>query len=397
MAGARVGQSPDQRALLVFGLRQRVARMSTMGERLPVVIRALRGRDVPSLLRMRQDTVRLDLPEAQVRGYTPMRGVAESRWFALGHGRVRTYVACVDGQPSAFVQVRERSSRQRHKWDILHLGAALPDVAARPRRTDLWTPLLDYTTAAAGRRGVQRLYAKLPVQLEVAEAFRAAGYVRYGQETVYLLQGRADLAATGAQEGLAVLPRPQAPDDTWAVHQLYTLTAPKPAQHAEAYTSHNWELPQRWPLLSRGTPREWGFIVERGHELAIYCRVGRQGKRSRLEFMFEPAARDMLPVLLDALLRWLAPGPGERLYCTMHEYQAELDPVLTARGFAPVGLQDLLVRYTTVSARATAPLTLARPAREGRLVGVPAQPQLRWHPEALAVVEATTSGLANVS
>ena len=65
MAGARVGQSPDQRALLVFGLRQYVARMSTMGERLPVVIRAVRGRDVPSLLRMRQEGVRLDLPEAQ--------------------------------------------------------------------------------------------------------------------------------------------------------------------------------------------------------------------------------------------------------------------------------------------------------------------------------------------
>lgn len=396
MASARVGQSPDQRAVLVFDLRQRGARMSAMGERLPVVIRAVRGRDVPSLIRMRQEGVRLDLPEAQVRGYTPMKGVAESRWFALGRGRVRTYVACVDGQPAAFVQARERSPRQRHKWDILHLGAATAG-AALTRRTDLWTSLLDYTTAAAGRRGVQRLYAKLPAQLAAAEAFRAAGYARYGQETVYLFQGSADQRASSAHEGLAVLPRPQAPDDTWAVHQLYTLTAPKPVQYAEAYTSHNWELPRHWAFLSRGTPREWGFIVERGHELALYCRVGRQGKRSRLEFMFEPAARELLPTLLDALLDWLAPGPDERLYCTVREYQAELDPVLTARSFVPVGHQELLVRYTTVSVRAAAPASVARPAREGRLVGVPVQPQLRRQPEALAVVETAGGGLANVS
>jgi hypothetical protein len=349
------------------------------GDRLPVVIRAMGLRDVPGLLRMRGSGVRLALPESQVSGFTPLRGVTQGRWNPLRGERVRTFVAAANREPAAFLQARERSPQQRHKWDILYVGASRGEAGATPeRRAELWTALLDYTTAAAGRRGVQRLYAKTPERSEVADAFRAAGYVRYGEETLYLLYGHHATRGEAGHE--ADPPRPQAPGDTWALHQLYTLTAPKPVQFAEALTSHRWELPGAsfFPLGSR--PRESGLIVEHAgheHEIAIYCRIGQLGRRAWLEFFFEPEARDQLETTLGAILRSLAPGPGERIYCAVREFQHELGGALEAHGFEVVGMQDLLVRYTTVTARAPALRLVRRPLRQRRLVGIPAQGSLQ--------------------
>jgi len=344
------------------------------GGRLPVVIRAMGGRDLPGLLRMRRGGVRLDAPDSLVSGYTPLGGIVQGRWNPLRGSRIRTYIASANRTPVAFVQARERSLDQRHKWDLLYLGAARVPAAATPeRRVDLWTALLDYTTVAAGRRGVQRLYAKVAGASEVAEAFHAAGYTRYGEETLYLLHGvpRGDPAAMDGVDEIDL--RPQLPGDTWALHQLYTLTAPKTVQHAEAHTSHRWELPARGMLASRNGPRERGFVVERGHEIAIYCRVARRGNRARLEVVYEPAARELLEPALGAILRWLDPGPGERIYCAVREFQAELGSALLAHGFVATEVQDALVRYTVVSMRSPALALAGRPARERRLAGgVPA-------------------------
>ncbi|HEX5502387.1 MAG TPA: hypothetical protein VFW96_07165, partial [Thermomicrobiales bacterium] len=283
---------------------------------------------------------------------------------------VRTYVARCRGAPCAFVQARGRSAP--HKWDIVYLAAARRGPAAAPGgRLPLWTALLDYTTVAAGRRGIQRLYAKLPGDGEAAEAFRAAGYVRYGEETLYHLYGGTALAAGAADGAEEAAPlRPQTPADTWALHRLYTLTAPKPVQYAEAYTSHRWEVAEPGLWRGRRGVREWGLVVEQGHDVVVYCRVGRQRQRIRLAFVFEPEGRALLAPVLDAVLREVAPGRDDQVYCTVQEFQQELAPLLEARGFERLGAQELLVRYTTVSVR-TAALP-AWPLREKVRAGVPA-------------------------
>ena len=352
------------------------------GARLPVVIRAMGMRDVPGLLGMRGGGVRLALPEAQVSGYTPLRGLVQGRWNPLRGDRVRTYVACAKREPVAFIQTREHSPQQRHKWDILYVGASRGEAGATAeRRTELWTALLDYTAAAAGRRGVQRLYAKTPQGSEVAEAFRTAGYVRYGEEALYVFYGQRGAGASmehGADAELA--PRAQTASDTWALHQLYALTAPKAVQFAEALTSHRWELPGQPLLPLARRPRESGLIVAHAgheHEVAIYCRVGQLGRRAWLEFVFDPAEREHLEPTIGEVLRSLAPGPGERIYCAVREFQHELGGALEAHGFALAGLQDLLVRYTTVTARAPALRLVRLPLRERRFVGIPAQGSLQ--------------------
>lgn len=332
-------------------------------------IRPMSATDLLGLLRMRRGGARLNLPDALVSDYTPLTGIARGRWNPLRNGRVRTYVASEGKALRAFVQVRERLVEQRHKWDVLYLGTTRAPRAAYPaQRAELWAALLDYTTAAAGRRGVQRLFARVVGNGAAAAAFYAAGYTRYSEETIYTLVAPTVTAA----EPEDVILRGQEPGDTWALHQLYTLTAPKGVQYAEAHTSHHWELSRSRSSAMRGGTREWGFVVERGHELALYCRIARRGGRARLEFLYEPAARELLAPTLTALLRWLAPDAGEVVYCTVRDYQAELGSALRGLGFTFLEVQDVMVRYTVVTARA--PLAVARApyAREGRLIGVPA-------------------------
>ncbi len=343
------------------------------GERLPVVIRGMTGRDLPGLLRMQQGDGRLDLPDSVVSGYTPLSGLLRGRWNPFRGTRIRTYVAVVKQFPVAFMQVRDRTTDPRNKWDLIYLGAGRSAAAATPeRRVELWAALLDYITAAAGRRGVQRLYAKVAGADDVAEAFHVAGYTRYGEETIHLLVGAPPDNLDNVEASEEFYIRSQVVGDTWALHQLYTLTAPKVVQYAEAYTSHRWELPRRSAVAAQGGLREWGFVVERGHEIAIYCRVARQGSKSRLEFVYEPTARELLPQALSAILRWLDPGQGEHIYCATREFQAELSSILREHGFAAKEVQDVLVRYTVVSARAPALAPVGRLTRERRLVGVPA-------------------------
>lgn len=345
--------------------------MTTPGG-LPVTIRAMTLRDLPRLAPLCRGGLHLDLPGALLSGYTPLHGLLQSRWSPIAPrgSHVRTYVARCQGAPCAFVQARARAVPR--KWDIVYLAAARRGPAATPDgRLRIWTALLDYTTASAGRRGIQRLYAKQPGDGEAAEAFRAAGYVRYGEEALYHLYGGTTLA-TSAADGEAEPPpmRPQTPADTWALHRLYTLTAPKPVQYAEAYTSHRWEIAEHGLWRPRRGLREWGFVVEQGQEIIVYCRVGRQRQRIRLAFVFEPEGRALLEPVLDAVLREVAPGRDDRVYCTVQEYQQELAPLLEARGFERLGAQELLVRYTTVSVRrALAPAWLVR---ENVRAGVPA-------------------------
>lgn len=332
-------------------------------------IRPMGAADLLGLLRMRRGGARLNLPDALVSDYTPLTGIARGRWNPFRSGRVRTYVANEGNTPRAFIQVRERLVEQRHKWDVLYLGATRAPRAAYPaQRGELWTALLEYTVAAAGQRGVQRLFARVVGNGEAAAAFHAAGYTRYSEETIYTLV--APTVAATAPEDVAL--RAQEPGDTWALHRLYTLTAPKGVQYAEAHTSQQWELSRSRSSAMRGGTREWGVVVERGHELALYCRIARRGGRARLEFLYEPAARALLAPTLAVLLRWLAPDAGEVIYCTVRDYQAELGSALRDLGFTFLEVQDVLVRYTVVTGRAPVAVTRQRAARERRLIGVPA-------------------------
>jgi hypothetical protein len=64
-----------------------------------------------------------------------------------------------------------------------------------------------------------------------------------------------------------------------------------------------------------------------------------------------PGKGSHLGMLLDGVIAAPRRGRPRPVYCALRAYLMDLKDVLTERGFAAIGEQELLIRYTTASAR----------------------------------------------
>lgn len=299
-------------------------------------IRPVRLADLPLLTRLRRQTLRLDLPASLVTRFSPLRAALVS-WFPLTTG-TRTFVL---GEPRlrAFVQVAARARGQ--KWEMLFLGGA---GIRESCETDShpWLLLLNYAAVAAGRRRVTRLLAKVPETVVDLVCFRRAGYTPYARELIYTKVYSEEDHCAGAGPEL----RPQRASDAWMIHRLYFATAPRTVQDAEAHTSNHWELRR----VRSGGLRERGWVVEEEAETVAYARALSRWHVHMVEWLLDPAQREMAPGLVQQTLAQLPAAPGDRVYCCLREYQSEVEEAVQAAGFTLSGTQALMVKYLAVKA-----------------------------------------------
>jgi hypothetical protein len=138
--------------------------------------------------------------------------------------------------------------------------------------------------------------------------------------------------------------REQEPTDTWAVHQLYHAAVPREVQFAEAWTSHQWDLPGSKRMKSRRR----SFVLEDGHQIGAYARVRTGSRAASLEVMYLPDYRHALESFCSAVMyRTMRDAGATRIFIPARAYQMELMSALDRLGFVRVGQQDLLVKYTT--------------------------------------------------
>ena len=148
--------------------------------------------------------------------------------------RLRVYVEEQDDRVRSAALVYEG---RRAEWVVLVLAAhdepGGPDGAFR---------LLSSLTAAAARRGMQRLYATVPDGESGAsrtrETFFQAGFYSYTRETWYL-GARSDAAAT------SVSARPAAGSDAHDLFRFYASTTPHAVQRAEQLAMEDFDVRRR--------------------------------------------------------------------------------------------------------------------------------------------------------
>jgi hypothetical protein len=294
--------------------------------------------DIPALIRF-PGALRLDIPDSLV---LPRSAVLDLPAALPVLRRDRPmFVAAADGQPVGFVRFSPRLPDGR--WVLTLIAASTGVYAPEP----VWEALLAHGVRSAGLRGVRRLFARVPVGHPLLDAMRGCGWVSYGRETVF----RADSASALARPYRDL--RRQDPADTWAIHQLYAASVPRQVQEIEALTSHVWHMTQ--PRRSRRGPRETGWLLEEEGQLTAYARYRRGPRAGLIDVVIGPGERQRFAALLDGAIGALGRGPSRPVYCALRGYLLDMRDDLTERGFVALGEQELLIRYTTVTARKATP------------------------------------------
>ncbi len=293
--------------------------------------------DFPALLRF-PGVLRLDVPDSLV--------LSRSRIFDVQAGLPvlrkdrPAFVAVADGQQVGFVRFSPR--RPDGRWVISAVGASTGVYDPEP----VWEALLTHSVRAAGLRGVRRLFARIPVGHPLLDAIRQSGWTPYARETVF----RAESLSPVTRNARAL--RDQEPADTWAIHQLYAASAPRQVQEIEALTSHFWHM-DRSRRMPRGV-RQTGWILEADGELAAYARYTRGSRAGMIDAVVAPGEGPHLGLLLDGVMAETGRGRPRPTYCVLRTYHLDMKDELTARGFSEIGEQELLIRYTTATARTVA-------------------------------------------
>jgi hypothetical protein len=305
-----------------------------LGHQPTLRIRSYSIADMPALLRF-PGMLRLDVPDSllQARAWTFDFLAA----LPVLRKERPAFVAIADGQLVGCVRFSPR--RPDGRWVISAIGTSTGVYAPEP----VWEALLGHGVRAAGLRGVRRLFARVPAGHPIVETMHQCGWVSYSRETVFRAERLAAVSPSGRDLRL------QEPADTWAIHQLYAASTPRQVQEIEALTSHVWDM-ERSRRATRGI-RQTGWLLEEHGELAAYGRYTRGSRAGMIDAVVAPGKAAHLGMLLDGVIAAPRRGHPRPIYCALRAYLMDLNDELTDRGFSAIGEQELLIRYTTATAR----------------------------------------------
>src|SRR5215213_8489988 len=290
--------------------------------------------DMPALVRF-PGILRLDVPDSLLLARPGMPELPAA--LPVLRKERPAFAAVADGQLVGFVRFSPR--RPDGRWVISAIGASTGVYAPEP----VLEALLGHGVRAAGLRGVRRLFARVPAGHPIVETMHQCGWVSYSRETVF--RGERLEAVTRSGRDL----RLQEPADTWAIHQLYAASTPRQIQEIEALTSHVWDMDQS-RRASRGI-RQTGWLLEDNGELAAYARYSRGSRAGMIDAVVTPGKAAHLGMLLDGVIAVPRRARPRPVYCALRAYLMDLKDELTDRGFSAIGEQELLIRYTTATAR----------------------------------------------
>jgi hypothetical protein len=244
-----------------------------------------------------------------------------------------------NGRLLGLAQVRIRPGRPER--DIVFMAPALETGNGSHA---IWQRLLNYLCVQTAESGAFRIYARLPLQSEESQLFKAVGFLEYDQEEIYQLDQGVDRTKINPNLEL----RPQQTSDGWGLQKLYATLTPRAVQNAEGLAQGQWELPRRrWGEQGR----RYGYVWEAGGELlaALHIRAGKRGYWIRT--LLHPSVLEDSEELCQAALKLTAARPQLPVYFTYRQYEAGWAHTLLNLGFQPLTSQMLLVKSMTVRVR----------------------------------------------
>lgn len=322
--------------------------------------------DIPELGRLQTEGVLLDPKRHLTSPESPVSVMLRAP-LAFYHPPSHTYVAQAEKERGAagFIQMQCRPQTP-HYADVTFIA---PAWNGTDEEGQLWTQLLQNACRSARRRGVEKVFASLPSESEMAIPFLNAGFCIFAQEEILVHPHPAPPA-----EGLSNPLRPELAEDTWAIQRIHAAQMPVSVKLTEGIlcgeNGNGISLNGRHPL------GEEGYVLEDAGGVVGHVQIFRGRRGHWLEIALHPDAQELALKLVDGALALLRDLPARPVYCPVRTYQNYLKPALLARGFTPFDRRDIAA-YATL-ARVTAP-ALGRPTPvEGR-AEAPIAPTLLPH------------------
>ncbi|MFQ5340577.1 MAG: hypothetical protein ACE5F6_03420 [Anaerolineae bacterium] len=300
-----------------------------------VSVRPFGVRDIVLIRTLQTKGISLDLEGAVLRPRAPLWNALLSQ-IPLNSFGAATYVVRNRSQ-SGFIQAHQGRSPAEG-----YLTFVAPALAWQDGTSHTWQLLLETLCRGQGERGVQRIFAKLPIEADSeAEVFRTVGFRVYTQEHIFKLPRPTEAAIPSSSLRL----RAWESKDAWGIHRLYCLGAPRFVQQAE-------HLPGQ---IGGCATSDWAqsnheerYVWDQNGEVAAYLRLLGGEDGHWLHLLLHPEHTDQAEDLIRlgvARLETHAPRP---VYCAVRTYEAGLASALEATGFEHQLTRFLLVKQTTV-------------------------------------------------
>ncbi len=313
------------------------------------MIRSFRLRDSLLVARLQRGGTPLDIEEQLTHPRSPLRSVLLNAILYPRSGPSTFILDQQDdnGRQLGLAQMRNRPGRPEQ--DVVFMS---PTLDAGNGTHAIWQRLLTHLSIQTAERGSLRLYARLPLQGDELQLFKAVGFLEYGQEEIYRLNQPVD--PVELQPALEL--RPQQSGDGWGLQKLYATVAPRAVQNAEGLAQVQWDLtPWHWGEQGRRD----GYVWEANGELlaALHIRTGKCGYLIRT--LLHPDALDQAEELVKAALSLTSSKPNLPVFFAFRQYEAGWQNVLPGLGFEVLTCQALVVKHMAVRVRQKSPALMA--------------------------------------
>ncbi|MFQ5924409.1 MAG: hypothetical protein ACE5IE_00235 [Dehalococcoidia bacterium] len=247
---------------------------------------------------------------------------------------------------------------RRHTWVSLDRGRILGVVSTKScSRPTAWQidylqvddeerclALLDKASAAAGEKGVRKIFLRLPATSPLFDGVRRAGFSCYIKDYLFRYGGEGGRGPAEAPRHYLLRPRSRA--DEYSLFGLYGVAVPLAVRTAEGMTLEEWqESRDRWSWLERH--RE--FVLEKQGSLVAWLRISVAGGMGCFEILFHPCAQDELEWLVSYGLTYL--DGKSSILCIVSAFQGQLRVLLERLEFEEVAEYSTLVREIALRVR----------------------------------------------
>ncbi len=284
-----------------------------------MTVRSFRWRDLPILLRYRNDGLFFDSALQTTRGTTLIPAGALFSYLAPATG-LYTYVETSNGQPDTLLigQVSHPYASPSARLTYITPQSAM--------ESDALARLLEQIIAQVAERGALRLLAEVPERSFAFQALREAGFAIYARQRLWQLSAEVPTEPPPSGAWRILTER-----DTLALRSLYYDLIPGLVQQVEPLDVENF----------------YGLIYDKGECLAyVELKYGWRG--IWVQPFIHPDVGKPTHCLRE-LIHSLPYRLARPIYLCIRSYQAWLEPALEELGGEPTPDQAVMVKHLAVA------------------------------------------------